>query len=29
VTLCSKKNGGHEAGNANISWPILKKFALP
>jgi polyhydroxybutyrate depolymerase len=28
VTLCSKKNGGHEAGNANVSWPILKKFAL-
>jgi polyhydroxybutyrate depolymerase len=29
VTLCSKKNGGHEAGNASISWPILKKYALP
>jgi polyhydroxybutyrate depolymerase len=29
VTLCSKKNGGHEPGNASISWPILKKYALP
>jgi polyhydroxybutyrate depolymerase len=29
VTLCSKKGGGHEPGNASISWPILKKFALP
>jgi polyhydroxybutyrate depolymerase len=29
VTLCSKQGGGHEAGNASISWPILKKYALP
>jgi polyhydroxybutyrate depolymerase len=29
VTLCSKKNGGHEPGNASISWPVLKKYALP
>ncbi|HEX7598395.1 MAG TPA: PHB depolymerase family esterase, partial [Polyangia bacterium] len=29
VTLCSKQGGGHEAGNATVSWPVLKKYALP
>lgn len=29
VTLCTKQGGGHEAGNATVGWPILKKFTLP
>jgi len=29
VVLCTKQGGGHEAGNASIAWPILKKHTLP
>jgi polyhydroxybutyrate depolymerase len=29
VTLCTKQGGGHEAGNATVSWPWLKKYTLP
>jgi polyhydroxybutyrate depolymerase len=29
VTLCTKQGGGHEAGNASVSWPVLKKYVLP
>ncbi|MDF3071355.1 MAG: putative secreted esterase [Polyangiaceae bacterium] len=29
VRLCTKQGGGHEAGNAQVAWPILKKYALP
>ncbi|HET9956302.1 MAG TPA: PHB depolymerase family esterase [Polyangiaceae bacterium] len=29
VTLCTKQGGGHEAGNASVAWPILKKYTMP
>jgi len=29
VTLCTKQGGGHEPGNAAVSWPVLKKYTLP
>ena len=29
VTLCTDNNGGHEPANANIVWPMLKKYTLP
>jgi polyhydroxybutyrate depolymerase len=29
VTLCTKQGGGHEAGDASIAWPVLKKYTLP
>jgi len=29
VTLCTKQGGGHEAGNAQVAWPILKQHTLP
>jgi len=29
VTLCSKKGGGHDYGNATVAWPLLKKYTLP
>ena len=29
VTLCTKQGGGHEAGNASVGWPVLKKYTLP
>lgn len=29
VTLCTDNSGGHEAANANIVWPILKKYTMP
>jgi polyhydroxybutyrate depolymerase len=29
VMLCTKQGGGHEAGNASVAWPILKKHTLP
>ena len=29
VTLCTNNSGGHEAANANIIWPLLKKYTLP
>lgn len=29
VTLCTKQGGTHEAGNAKVAWPLLKKHSLP
>lgn len=29
VTLCTKQGGTHEAGNAAVGWPLLKRFTLP
>jgi polyhydroxybutyrate depolymerase len=29
VLLCTKQGGGHEAGNARVAWPVLKRHALP
>ncbi|HET7540500.1 MAG TPA: PHB depolymerase family esterase [Polyangiaceae bacterium] len=29
VTLCTKQGGSHEAGNAKVGWPALKKHTLP
>ncbi len=29
VTLCTKQGGGHDPGNASVSWPVLKKYTLP
>ncbi|HOU89864.1 MAG TPA: PHB depolymerase family esterase, partial [Polyangiaceae bacterium] len=29
VTLCTKQGGGHEAGNASVGWPALKRHTLP
>ena len=29
VTLCTDNNGGHEAANASVVWPMLKKYTLP
>lgn len=29
VTLCSKPNGGLEAGNPAIAWPVLKQHPMP
>lgn len=29
VTLCTKQGGGHEAGNAKVAWPFLKRHSLP
>jgi polyhydroxybutyrate depolymerase len=29
VTLCTKQGGGHDPGNASVSWPVLKKYMLP
>jgi len=29
VTLCTKQGGTHEAGNAKVGWPALKKHTLP
>lgn len=29
VTLCTKQGGQHEAGNAKVGWPLLKKYTLP
>ena len=29
VILCTKQGGGHEAANATLTWPMLKKHALP
>ena len=29
VVLCTKQNGGHDYGDANIGWPFLKQFTLP
>lgn len=28
VTLCTKQSGGHEAGDAQIAWPILRATSL-
>jgi polyhydroxybutyrate depolymerase len=29
VILCTKQGGGHEAGNASVGWPVLKRHTLP
>jgi polyhydroxybutyrate depolymerase len=29
VTLCSKPNGGHEAGDPKLGWAMLKKHPMP
>ena len=29
VTLCTNNSGGHEAANASVVWPMLKKYTLP
>ncbi len=29
VTLCTANGGSHAAANANVVWPMLKKYALP
>ena len=29
VTLCTDNNGMHEAANASVVWPMLKKYTLP
>lgn len=29
ATLCTKQGGGHDPGNASVSWPVLKKYTLP
>ncbi|WP_437786834.1 alpha/beta hydrolase family esterase [Sorangium sp. So ce1097] len=29
VTLCTKQGGGHDAGNARVGWPALKRHTLP
>lgn len=29
VVLCTKQGGQHEAANASLTWPILKKHAMP
>lgn len=29
VTLCTANSGGHEAANASVVWPMLKKHTLP
>ena len=29
VVLCTKQNGGSEAGNPSIAWPLLKRHPMP
>jgi polyhydroxybutyrate depolymerase len=29
VVLCTKQGGGHEAANASLTWPMVKRHALP
>jgi polyhydroxybutyrate depolymerase len=29
VALCTKQGGGHEAGNAAVGWPVLKRHTMP
>jgi polyhydroxybutyrate depolymerase len=29
ITLCTKQGGTHEAGNAKVGWPALKKHVMP
>jgi poly(3-hydroxybutyrate) depolymerase len=29
VVLCTKQDGGHEAANANLTWPVLKRHTFP
>jgi polyhydroxybutyrate depolymerase len=29
MILCTKQGGGHEAGNASIGWPVLKRHTMP
>jgi polyhydroxybutyrate depolymerase len=29
VILCTKQGGGHDAANASLTWPVLKRHTLP
>ena len=29
IVLCTKQGGGHEAANASLIWPVIKRHALP
>jgi polyhydroxybutyrate depolymerase len=29
VVLCTKQGGGHEAADASLTWPVLKRHSLP
>lgn len=29
VVLCTKQGGNHEAGNASVGWPFLKRHTMP
>jgi polyhydroxybutyrate depolymerase len=29
VVLCTKQGGGHEAADATLTWPVLKRHAMP
>jgi polyhydroxybutyrate depolymerase len=29
VTLCTKQGGGHDVGDPNVAWNVLKKYSLP
>jgi polyhydroxybutyrate depolymerase len=29
ITLCTIQGGGHQLGNANVLWPLLREFSLP
>ena len=29
ITLCTIQGGGHQPGNANVLWPLLRAFSLP
>jgi polyhydroxybutyrate depolymerase len=29
VTLCTKQGGGHDTGDPNVAWDVLKRFTLP
>lgn len=29
VALCTKQGGSHEAGNASVGWPFLKRHTMP
>jgi polyhydroxybutyrate depolymerase len=29
VTLCTKQGGGHDTGDPNVGWSMIKRYALP
>jgi polyhydroxybutyrate depolymerase len=29
VTLCTKQGGGHDAGDPNLGWDMMKKHPMP